>query len=238
MSSENPEQMFAAKSPGDAMILEDLQRHLSAECFKYVQSWIQEKGVDPVEIRDFLQLRDQGPALSPKSKDLEPTGSCDSAKIPRTDLKMSKMNPMNWWPKSKDPIASVSFVVTGETFKAHETILDHLRTRNVKVSKLSTVDQDPGQGTIVFCPITSRAGSDVEAAMRSPAVSGSDKKVFLVLMHHTRDVEYSTAGPRCSEGYPMVKCEIHFLFHETQPGLLKCAQNSQASDELCDAICK
>ncbi|XP_008401791.1 uncharacterized protein LOC103461251 [Poecilia reticulata] len=85
---------------------------------------------------------------------------------------------------------------------------------------------------IVFCPITSRVGSDVESAMTNPQVSSLNKPVILVLMHHTRDPDYSTAGTKWSEVYDNVKLEVHILFHETKPGLLTCQQNSQAIEAI------
>uniref|UniRef100_A0A096LTP9 Uncharacterized protein n=2 Tax=Poecilia formosa TaxID=48698 RepID=A0A096LTP9_POEFO len=85
---------------------------------------------------------------------------------------------------------------------------------------------------IVFCPITSRVGSDVESAMTNPKVSSLDKPVILVLMHHTRDPDYSTAGTKWSEVYKNVKLDVHVLFHETLPGLLNCQQNDQAIEAI------
>ncbi|TDH06465.1 hypothetical protein EPR50_G00113610 [Perca flavescens] len=81
---------------------------------------------------------------------------------------------------------------------------------------------------IVFCPITSRVGSDVEAAMREDSVSSGSKPVILVLMHHTRDPDYSTDVRRWSETFQNVVLDVHVLFHETQTGLLHCSRNDQA----------
>lgn len=51
-------------------------------------------------------------------------------------------------------------------------------------------------------------------------------------MHHTRDLEYSTAGTIWSEVYPNVVLDVHVLFHETKPGLLKCRQNEEAFEMI------
>ena len=65
-------------------------------------------------------------------------------------------------------------------------------------------------------------------------VSGScgQKPVILVLMHHTRDVEYSTDGKRWSDVYDNVVLDVHVLFHETKSGLLTCAKNHQAVGQI------
>ncbi|GLD74582.1 uncharacterized protein AKAME5_002591300 [Lates japonicus] len=60
---------------------------------------------------------------------------------------------------------------------------------------------------IVFCPITSRVGSDVEAALRREEVSQSQKPVILVMMHHTREVDYSPDGRKWCEKYRNVVSE-------------------------------
>ena len=65
-------------------------------------------------------------------------------------------------------------------------------------------------------------------------VSGScgQKPVILVLMHHTRDVDYSTDGKRWSDVYDNVVLEVHVLFHETKSGLLTCPKNDQAVAQI------
>uniref|UniRef100_A0A096M161 Uncharacterized protein n=1 Tax=Poecilia formosa TaxID=48698 RepID=A0A096M161_POEFO len=109
---------------------------------------------------------------------------------------------------------------TGVTHGADVDLIDQVRRR----VRLEGTNQD-GQYTIVFCPIVSRVGSDVEAAMQNMP---SNKKVVLVLMHHTRDPDYSTAGRSWSEVYRNVDLEVHVLFHESVPGLLTCSQNTNA----------
>lgn len=63
-----------------------------------------------------------------------------------------------------------------------------------------------------------------------------DKPAILVLMHHTRDVDYSTDTKKWSENYRNIKKEVHVLFHETQPGLLKCEGNNQAAHQIQKAL--
>lgn len=56
--------------------------------------------------------------------------------------------------------------------------------------------------------------------------------IILVLMHHTRDKDYSTAGTKWSEIYPSVILYTHVLYHETVHGLLTCPQNTEAVSRL------
>ncbi|XP_039674317.1 uncharacterized protein LOC120570143 isoform X2 [Perca fluviatilis] len=120
----------------------------------------------------------------------------------------------SFWPKAT---VKVFPVVTGRTFGADQVILEQVkRSPEVEITR-NLQDCD---FIIVFCPITSCVGSDVEAAMREDSVSSGGKPVILVLMHHTRDPDYSTDVRRWSETFQNVVLDVHVLFHETQPGLL------------------
>ncbi|XP_043988281.1 uncharacterized protein LOC122840141 isoform X2 [Gambusia affinis] len=120
----------------------------------------------------------------------------------------------------------VSFKCSGETFRGDDQVKEQLdKQQTLHVQETNLKDSDV---VIVFCPITSRVGSDVESTMRDEMVSSLNKPIILVLMHHTRDFEYSTAGTIWSEVYPNVVLDVHVLFHETKPGLLKCRQNEEA----------
>ena len=114
----------------------------------------------------------------------------------------------------------VSFLKTGEIFSATKTIVEKLKKESSLMKETSIQKCDV---IIVFCPVSSRAGSDVDAAMRNPEVSGN-KKVFLVVMHHTRHEDHSTEGGKWSKKY-RIMMEFNVLFHETKPGLLRCEQN-------------
>uniref|UniRef100_A0A096LPQ9 AIG1-type G domain-containing protein n=1 Tax=Poecilia formosa TaxID=48698 RepID=A0A096LPQ9_POEFO len=121
----------------------------------------------------------------------------------------------------------ISVVTSGQTFGAHDELLNQLGR---KLELLQT-DRDRSSVTMLFCPITSRVGSDVEAAMSNLSGTG-DQNVILVLMHHTRDPSYSTAGTDWADVYPNVISSVHVLFHESVPGLLTCSQNNMAVDQM------
>lgn len=67
-------------------------------------------------------------------------------------------------------------------------------------------------------------------------LSARDQNVILVLMHHTRDENYSTAGIRWSEIFPNVILDVHVVFHETVPGLLKCTKNIEAVNQVVNEL--
>ncbi|XP_039649826.1 uncharacterized protein LOC120555207 isoform X3 [Perca fluviatilis] len=124
----------------------------------------------------------------------------------------------------------VFLVITGQTFRADQVLLEQVKNmgRSSTWKVETTKNLQECDVIIVFCPILSRVGSDVEAAMREDSVSSGGKPVILVLMHHTRDPDYSTDVRRWSETFQNVVLDVHVLFHETQPGLLRCSRNDRA----------
>ncbi|XP_035854770.1 uncharacterized protein LOC116057953 [Sander lucioperca] len=137
----------------------------------------------------------------------------------------------------------VFLVVTGQTFGADQVILEQVENTGWSTWKVEiTRNLQECDVIIVFCPIVSRVGSDVEAAMREDSVSSGGKPVILVLMHHTRDPDYSTSVRKWSETFQNVVLDVHVLFHETQPGSLLCSRNDRAvkliQEELKKPVCK
>ncbi|XP_029966990.1 uncharacterized protein LOC115402638 isoform X2 [Salarias fasciatus] len=195
-------------------VLQELKPVLQPRYLEHVERWMKQDGVEPKELLEVLKSTQKETKLS--------LSSC-----------LSSLS----WTLSSFSTVTLSSVVTGQTFGAHQVIINQLKIKQLRVTELTPKNQHQCQSIILFCPITSRAGSDVEAAMRTPAVAATDKRIFLVLLYHTRDVDYSTAGKSCAEKFPRVLSEFHVLFHETQNGLLKCEQNSQAIRELREAIC-
>ncbi|XP_063322853.2 uncharacterized protein LOC134622792 [Pelmatolapia mariae] len=124
------------------------------------------------------------------------------------------------------PTVKVYTVVTGRTFGIETSIMNQVKKQKfTRKSVEETTSLKDCDVIMVFCPITSRIVSDVAAALRREEVSLSDKPVILVLMHHTRDVKYSTGGRNRAELGPKVKLQVDVLFHDTQRGLLDCDKN-------------
>lgn len=67
-------------------------------------------------------------------------------------------------------------VVSGKTFDAHRQILDRIQDKTQQLN-LVNMDKNLPSGnchvTFVFCPVVSRVGTDVEAAMKE--VEGETK---------------------------------------------------------------
>ncbi|XP_071393610.1 uncharacterized protein [Centroberyx affinis] len=128
---------------------------------------------------------------------------------------------------------TVQSVVCGQTFGSHRTLLDRIKDQSgLKLVESSEYSQDC-QIVIVFCPISSRPVSDVEAAMSDIR---DDKPVILVMMNHTHNANYATA-PRTT--WTTIKqdivLDVNVLYHEMQ-GLLSCPKNEQAVSHICSKL--
>ncbi|XP_035990922.1 uncharacterized protein LOC110367804 isoform X1 [Fundulus heteroclitus] len=132
----------------------------------------------------------------------------------------------------------VFYMCTGQTFGADNEVKEQLVERNLPFTRVEETSLEDCYVIVLFCPITSRVGSDVESCMANTTVSMSGKPVILVLMHHTRDDDYSTAGISWSEVYENVMLDVHLFFHETKPGLLACRQNDEAFSIITNELKK
>ncbi|KAL7872202.1 hypothetical protein SRHO_G00071850 [Serrasalmus rhombeus] len=118
-------------------------------------------------------------------------------------------------------------LVCGNTLDAHRSILRLVQP--VKESSLEDCSI-----ILVFCPIVTRAGTDIEAAIQK--IPGP-KAAILVVMHHTQDQDHTGVNPRTFLPKPnLVEC-VNVLFHESVPGLLlSCNANMQAIAQIQAAL--
>ncbi|XP_044024588.1 uncharacterized protein LOC122862851 isoform X2 [Siniperca chuatsi] len=127
--------------------------------------------------------------------------------------------------------ARYQMFISGQTFGAHQQLMDKVKDQGQAWFSHRckfTESSEDYQITIVFCPISSRIGSDVEAAMTD--VKG-DKPVILVLMHHTHEVKYTTSRRTWNYDTKVV-LHVNVFYHETVRGLLKCPENDHAVSEI------
>ncbi|XP_031721984.1 uncharacterized protein LOC116393625 isoform X2 [Anarrhichthys ocellatus] len=116
-------------------------------------------------------------------------------------------------------------VVGGKTFDTHLKLMETVTKRLQNQLRHCEGNRD-NQITFVFCPISSRIASDVEAAMSNVT---DDKPVILVLMHHTHEVRPTSM--RTWRDDARVVLHVNVFYHETV-GLLKCERNDAAVTEI------
>ncbi|XP_024860124.1 uncharacterized protein LOC108231766 [Kryptolebias marmoratus] len=122
---------------------------------------------------------------------------------------------------------SYKMVVSGKTFNAHLQILDRIKGFSPELSLVDVKeDQTNGVGQVkfVFCPVVSRVGSDVEAAMKG--VTGSEP-VILVLMHHCHEAKHVASVKTWAENLD-VALHVNVFYHESLQGLVQCKENEDA----------
>ncbi|XP_025754710.1 uncharacterized protein LOC112841729 isoform X1 [Oreochromis niloticus] len=129
--------------------------------------------------------------------------------------------------QTKKRQVTYKMVVSGVTFDADKQLLDRVTTSSGdRILKL--LNEDDGEVIIVFCPVVSRTGTDVEAAMAQ--VTG-DKPVILVVMHHAYEARSVSSAKTWKDSCKVVLC-VHVFYHEKVPGLLPCQENNDAISKI------
>ncbi|CAB1340235.1 unnamed protein product, partial [Coregonus sp. 'balchen'] len=120
--------------------------------------------------------------------------------------------------------------VCGKTLNTHLALMKQVDNLGLKREETSAEDC---QVMMVFCPVTSRMGTDIEAAMSQ--VPGN-RDAILVVMHHTYDQNFVTSR-RSASYYKNIVEEVNVLFLDSV-GLLRCKTNDEAVTLIHKALQK
>ncbi|XP_073808194.1 uncharacterized protein isoform X2 [Danio rerio] len=142
-------------------------------------------------------------------------------------LSMTK-EPRNNQPMSFDSSEEVKVctVLAGKTNNCQTHFIASLRARIEHLTEVRLVDES--DIVLIFCPIVSRAGTDIDAAIHR-CYTNASKLTVLVVLHHTFDPEKTVSDSSKTvnrENLLTVDC----LFYE-DAGLLQCQRNSDAYDK-------
>ncbi|XP_071019131.1 uncharacterized protein [Oncorhynchus clarkii lewisi] len=135
-------------------------------------------------------------------------------------------------PLNEKQAVKVHSQVCGKTLNTHLALMKQVDYLAVGLKREETRPEDC-QVIIAFCPITSRVGTDIDAAMSKVQ---SNKDVILVVMHHTFDHCFVTSQ-RSASHYINVVEEVNVLFHDSM-GLLRCETNDKAVTLIHKALQK
>ncbi|XP_062844680.1 uncharacterized protein LOC134303258 isoform X2 [Trichomycterus rosablanca] len=115
-------------------------------------------------------------------------------------------------------------LLSGKTLNVDRNFIDHLQRQ---VPQLKMVDKvEECNFILVFCPVVSRAGTDIEAALKKLQNISETKPAVVVVLHHTFDPDYVV--PDSSRSVQREETiTVDFLFHEDQ-GLLQCTRNTES----------
>ncbi|XP_071226365.1 uncharacterized protein [Salvelinus alpinus] len=119
-------------------------------------------------------------------------------------------------------------ITTGKTMDSHIQFMRQLGGGFTEV-------MSPEQSDVImaFCPIVSRAGTDIEAALQQiPA----GKDVILVVLHHFFNPECTVADSSRLVTRSDVILTVDCLFHESKGGLLNCPRNKAAVGNILNLL--
>ncbi|XP_020774783.2 uncharacterized protein LOC110155057 isoform X2 [Boleophthalmus pectinirostris] len=133
-------------------------------------------------------------------------------------------------PTAKTQLATVRYkmVVSGKTLDKHRDIIEKLNGPVPRCNvflKLHEATDESCQVILLFCPVVSRMGTDLDAAQRKIS---SEKPLIVVAMHHMH-TPTSLPAPKTRFIHDL---GVNVFFHETVNGLLNCPQNEAAITEM------
>ncbi|XP_076866873.1 uncharacterized protein LOC143518319 [Brachyhypopomus gauderio] len=122
-------------------------------------------------------------------------------------------------------------IISGKTLGVHEHILQILHKQIPDLQDVSTVEEC--DVILLFCPIVSRAGTDIEAAL-TLITEADSKPAVLVVLHHTFDPD-STVPDSSRSVTRKNTTTVDCLFHEYR-GLLKCPKNEDTVKKIVENL--
>ncbi|CAJ1078518.1 uncharacterized protein LOC109989371 [Xyrichtys novacula] len=209
-------------------VLRELQELLPPEKYKNAECLVNWENLrmNPAETRSLLELLRYLKDLHQKARKTDDV-KADNKKA--DDRREKKTPPSSSYRSLRPYEVKVFSKAAGRTCGADGVILEQVNGWAQFFKVEIVADFHDCDIIILFCPIVSRVGTDVDAAMRT--IPG-DKPVILVLMHHTRDADYSVDKYKnWSKEKKSVVLAVHVLHHETK-GLLKCARNDDAVKQI------
>ncbi|KAL1022068.1 hypothetical protein UPYG_G00021790 [Umbra pygmaea] len=116
-------------------------------------------------------------------------------------------------------------VTTGKTLDCHSQLVRQLHQNSTR--RYFTEVKTPAESDVIlaFCPIVSRAGTDIEVALEKIPTG---YRVILVVLHHVFDPDYTVPDSRSIVTRNDIILTVDCLFHGSQGGLLQCPRNDSA----------
>ncbi|XP_073716659.1 uncharacterized protein [Misgurnus anguillicaudatus] len=113
--------------------------------------------------------------------------------------------------------------VHGKTTSIEAEFKEKLNNRGLTQTTINKCD-----AILVFCPIVSRAGTDISAALSQ--LDNVDKHVILVVLHHTFDPDKTI--PDSNAAVDRKKTFVVDCLFNEDTGLLQCQRNEDALNEI------
>nr|XP_055055817.1 uncharacterized protein LOC129440466 isoform X1 [Misgurnus anguillicaudatus] len=107
-------------------------------------------------------------------------------------------------------------------------VIERQFEENLNKRKLKKTSIDKCDVIVVFCPIVSRAGTDISAALNQ--LDNVDKRIILVVLHHTFDPDKTIPDSNAAVNREKTFA-VDCLFYEDD-GLLQCQTNEDAFEKI------
>ncbi|XP_062406366.1 uncharacterized protein si:ch211-245h14.1 [Sardina pilchardus] len=153
----------------------------------------------------------------------EPSSDVAAAKCPPQSHRKDEAQPFL---DNSITLVKIHSLVCGKTMGCHSDLLQRLGMPTLEVSS------EECQVVLAFCPVASRAGTDIAAAITK--IPGN-KDAILVVMHYTCTPNHSTIGITTSVPKNVRKV-VHIFFHDSVGGILNCEPNKQAVAAIESAL--
>ncbi|XP_027011145.2 coiled-coil domain-containing protein 25 isoform X2 [Tachysurus fulvidraco] len=122
-----------------------------------------------------------------------------------------------------DFLLTINFCSESEERPIIKNVCAKISGRLSEILKVNNKDKEEKSDVdVFFCPIVSRAGTDIEAALTRVR---RDKPTIVFVLHHTFSTEYIAPNSSRYERENLLMVDV--LFHEDS-GLLKCSKNNEA----------
>ncbi|XP_066508924.1 uncharacterized protein [Hoplias malabaricus] len=206
-------------------------RHKKSEDVNRVVDLIQEEVVNPMEPNVWFTNHSEH-SLTDAQRGLTESRHTSAKKRTAKHLKPSQRSTAKYPKPSEKQKLKFLRGVSGHTLYSDKDFIKKLKQQVPNLKEVSTVEEC--DFILFFCPIVSRAGTDIEAALQKLQRLSDTKPAFIVVLHHTFDPD--SVVPDSSR---IVKRErtlsVDCLFHEDE-GLLQCFRNDEALYNISEWI--
>ncbi|XP_039621364.1 tripartite motif-containing protein 29-like isoform X1 [Polypterus senegalus] len=196
--------------------LEDLRENLSnlQKCLKEVSCWkfvnISKSETSAPEVKRMRKVEEEA----------------HSSGVPTWDWFSKKSSPV----VGKDKV-TIEVVGLEKTFHSgrrfFEDLIKKMNDSRIDIHQ-GVFDSQSSNLALLFCPIVSRIGTDIKVALKKIP---NNKKVILVVMHHTLNPGHIVAESARFVEQKNVVGTVDLLFHENL-GLLECQLNKQSLEKV------
>ncbi|XP_016378616.1 uncharacterized protein LOC107716634 [Sinocyclocheilus rhinocerous] len=208
------EHLMHKNKSNDAAVQDVLKESLRA--FREVEDQLK---AAQASLKPYIEVLNSFTEASARQEDWDTEGTSSRRKFPSSFQK--DLTPPTIQ-TTFEPSVRVLPLVCGQTLGTDRHILAQLK--GVRESELRDC-----QLILVFCPVVSRAGTDIEEALKKIS---ADKPAVLVTMHHTFNPNYVCPSFNVASSQVNIVEHVNVLFHDSYHGLLGCPANNNAMIKL------